>query len=72
MAVTVNAGVSVITVTTLAYIDHGSVVDAGGSIKVAASEALELQAISGNLSVSGSASIGAAAAVPVVTKTTQA
>lgn len=76
-AVTVNAGVSVLTITTQAYVDggplvsDGSILNAGGSIRVAASEITELQVISGNLSVSGSASIGAAAAVPVVTKTTQ-
>jgi hypothetical protein len=78
VAVAVNAGVSVITVTTQAYIGGGPAVadgadiDAGGSVGVSADDGLEMQVISGNLAVSGSVSVGAAAAVPVVTKKIQA
>ena len=41
-------------------------------MKVAASETMGLDVISGNVSISGSASVGAAAAIPIVTKTTEA
>ncbi|MHB1242601.1 MAG: beta strand repeat-containing protein, partial [Gaiellaceae bacterium] len=75
-AVSVNAGVSVLTITTRAFVASSTsvptTVDADGSVKVAASDATGLSVISGNISVSGTASIGAAAAVPVVTKTTEA
>ena len=64
--------------TTRAYVDGGpltsdaATVSADGSMRIAAGEQLDLDVIAGNLSVSGSASVGAAAAVPVVTKTTEA
>ena len=51
-AVTVNAGISIIGVTTRAYIDDGAAVDADGSVKVAASESMDLDVISGNVSIS--------------------
>jgi hypothetical protein len=74
----VNAGVSVLTLLTSASIaggpqvSHGAFVDADGSVRVAANDSTDLDVIVGNLSVSGSASVGAAAAVPVVNKTTEA
>src|SRR5207248_5882027 len=72
-AVTVNAGVSVFGITTKAYIADGASsldgaqVDAGGSVRVAADESLTLNVIAGNFSGGGSAAVGAAVAVPVVT-----
>ena len=77
-AVSVNAAVSVINVTTRAYIGggpaiaDGAVVDADGSVRIAALEQNDLSLIAGNLSISGSASVGAAVSVPIVTKTTEA
>ena len=44
----------------------------GGSVGVSANEALSLNIIGGNLSASGTAAVGAAAAVPVITKETHA
>ncbi|HEX8971092.1 hypothetical protein, partial [Oryzihumus sp.] len=70
--VTVNAGVSVFNISTKAWLGKSVNVDANGSGNVAAGEATDLSVIAGNLSVSGSASIGAAVAVPVVTKDTEA
>ncbi|HEY3486294.1 MAG TPA: hypothetical protein VGK49_12970, partial [Ilumatobacteraceae bacterium] len=78
VAIALNASVPVINVTTHAYVKDGtSAVDratvaAGGTVRVEADERLKLNAIGGNISASGSASIGIAAAVPVVTKNTQA
>ena len=75
-AVTVNAAVSLFNITTKAYINggatagSGAVVNAGGSVVVSAAEQLTLNVVAGNLSAAGSAAVGAAAAVPVVTKTT--
>ena len=43
-----------------------------GSVRVAADEALKLDIIAGNFAGGGSAGVGAAASVPVVTKTTTA
>src|SRR4029077_10377891 len=77
-AVNVNVGVSVINVTTDATIaggpasTDGAIVTTTGNVRVAANEALSENAIGGNLSASGSAAVGAAAAVPVVTKETHA
>ena len=77
-AVNVNVGVSVFTITTKAFIDggplatDGAVVNAGGSVGVSANERLSLDVIGGNISASGTAAVGAAAAVPVVTKETHA
>jgi hypothetical protein len=71
-AVTVNAGVSVLDLTTAAYIGNDAVVHATGSIRVAADQATDLSIVAGNLSVSGTASVGAAVAVPVVIKSTTA
>src|SRR5690606_33625094 len=87
VAVAVNAAVSVFTITTEASIGQEctagtatatacatsrSVVYAGGSVRVSADDALELDIIAGSLAVSGTASVGAAAAVPVISKTTRA
>ncbi|HEV8463176.1 MAG TPA: hypothetical protein VGQ38_20990, partial [Gaiellaceae bacterium] len=76
-AVNVNAAVSVIDVTTNAYIADGTLgthakLFAGGSVRVAADETLTLDAIAGNLSGGGTAAVGASVAVPVVTKNTHA
>ena len=77
-AVTVNAGVSVFTITTKAFVDggaspsDGAVVNVGDTARIAAGELLTLSVIAGNLSASGSAAVGAAGAVPIVSKTTTA
>ncbi len=77
-AVTINAGVARVAVTTKAFIADGTSpadgasVDAGGSVRVSADERLDLDVISGNLSGGGTAAVGAAAAVPVITKNTHA
>ena len=77
-AVTVNAAVSAYNVTTKAFIadgttpSNGAKVFADGSVRVAADEKLELNVIAGNISGGGSAAVGAAVAVPVVTKQTHA
>ncbi|MGH2998311.1 MAG: beta strand repeat-containing protein, partial [Gaiellaceae bacterium] len=79
-AVAVNATVSAYDITTDAYIGDGgltgtgqhAVVVADGTVRVAADEGLTLNIIAGNVSVGGSAGIGAAAAVPVLTKNTNA
>ncbi|MEX1357532.1 MAG: hypothetical protein WD981_02810, partial [Gaiellaceae bacterium] len=68
--VSVNAAVSVIDITTLAYIGADALVDADGSVRVQADEALKLDMIAGNFSGAGSAAVGAAASVPIVNKTT--
>ena len=70
-AVTVNAAVPVITVTTKAWIGASAVITAGGNVIVAASDDFTLFTIAGNISVAGTAAVGAGVAVPVVTKTTQ-
>jgi hypothetical protein len=68
--VAVNAAVSVIEITTRAYIGADAVVDADGTVRVAADEKLKLDIIAGNFAAGGSAGVGAAASVPIVTKTT--
>ena len=78
VAVNVNVGVPVYSVTTRAFIadgtspSDGAQVFAGGSVRVAADETLSLNSIAGNISASGTAAVGAAVAVPVVTKNTDA
>ncbi|MFL6035275.1 MAG: beta strand repeat-containing protein, partial [Gaiellaceae bacterium] len=75
-AVTVNAGVSVLDVTTKAYVadgtnsGNGAKIFADGSVRVAADESLTLNVIAGNISGGGTAAVGAAVSVPVVTKET--
>ena len=79
-AVVGSAGVYVLTITTRAFIGDdpdnptsgATTVQASGSILVAASEQTVLNILSGNFSGSGTASVGAAAGVPVITKTTEA
>ena len=71
-AVNVNAAVSVITITTEAYVGDGTRVDAGGSVRVSADETLGLNVVAGNIAAGGTAAVGAAVAVPVVTKDTHA
>ena len=78
VAVNVNVAVSVYNITTKAFIaggpllTDGATVNAGGSAGVSADEQLSLNMIGGNLSASGTAAVGAAASVPVVTKETHA
>ncbi len=86
-AVNVNVGVSDFNVTTKAFIGcsstdsnnlcgvgdtTGPTVIAGGTVRVSANENLSLNIIGGNLSAAGTAAVGAAAAVPVITKDTEA
>ena len=72
VAVGINAAVPVIDITTTAAVGDRTTVLAGGNVIVSADEQLTLMVVAGNLSVSGSASVGAGAAVPVVIKTTNA
>ena len=77
-SVNVNVGVSVINVTTRAFIEGAASfagaahVNAGGSVRVAADEKFKIDIVGGNISGGGSAAVGAAAAVPIVTKETHA
>ena len=77
-AVNVNAAVSVLSITTQAFVEHGlsssdgAVLTADGNVRIAANEKLDLDLIAGNVSGSGTAAVGAAASVPVITKTTTA
>ncbi len=77
-AIAINAGVPVLNITTKAFVADGASAGGGatiyapGNMNVAADEQTNLQVISGNLTFSGTASIGAAAAVPIITKTTEA
>ncbi len=48
-----------------------SIINAGGSVVLAAEEALGIHLITGTLGVSGTASVGAAAGVPIISKTTR-
>src|SRR5215467_290025 len=50
----------------------GGTINAAGSARVAADEQLKLDVVAGNLSGAGTAAVGAAGSVPVVTKTTTA
>ena len=87
VAVTVNAGVSVYTITTKAYVGgictaavlsyanclgYKATINAGGSARVAANEQTTLNVIAGNIAASGGVAVGAAGAVPVLSKTTTA
>ncbi len=80
VAIAGSAGVYVLGITTRAFIGDdpdnptsgATTVQASGNILVAASEQTVLNILSGNFSGSGTASVGAAAGVPVITKTTEA
>ena len=77
-AVNINAAVAAVNVTTKAFIADGtSAVDAAGvavdgSVRIAATETLDLNVIGGNISGGGTAAVGASVAVPVTTKETHA
>ena len=77
-SVNVQAAVPVINVTTMAFVADGSsgpdgaVVSTGGSVGVTADERLDMNVIAGNISGGGTAAVGAAVSVPVVTKETHA
>jgi len=51
---------------------NGATVNADGSVRVSADESLKLDVIAGNLSGGGTAAVGAAVAVPIITKETHA
>src|SRR5439155_736002 len=70
--VSVNAGVSVYTITTTALIGDSATVTADGSVRVQADEKLTMNIVAGTVSAGGSAGVGVAAVVPVLTKTTSA
>jgi hypothetical protein len=86
VAVAGSAGIYVLSITTRAFIGPdndttnafgdpttGSTsVHASGSILVAAAETTTLNLLSGGAAVSGDASVGASAGVPIITKTTEA
>ncbi|MCY2932454.1 MAG: hypothetical protein NTV86_23755 [Planctomycetota bacterium] len=77
-----TVGVYVVTNHTTAYIGHDpddtghaavdTNVTADGNVIVAADDQTDLNVISGNVTASGTASVGAAVGVPIVTKTTKA
>src|SRR6185503_573591 len=62
----------VYTVNTNASIGNNTTANADGSVRVAADEKLKLDVIAGNLSGGGTAAVGAAVAVPIITKDTHA
>jgi hypothetical protein len=75
------AGVYVMNLTTIASIGsertetltpEGATVQAGDSVVVSAEDSTELDLIGGTITAGGSASLGAAAVVPVINKTTEA
>ena len=87
VGVAVNAAVSVITITTRATIGEEcaagdrhhdgcaasrATVFAGGSARISANDDFEIDIIAGSVAVGGTAGVGAAAAVPVITKRTVA
>ncbi|HET7128249.1 MAG TPA: hypothetical protein VFJ93_04150, partial [Gaiellaceae bacterium] len=75
-SVNVQAAVPVISITTKAYVadgtslSNGASITAGGSVGVIADETMTLNVIAGNISGGGSAAVGAAVSVPVVSKDT--
>ncbi len=71
-AVSVNAAIPVVNVTTTASLGDYSDVRADGNVIVSADESMTLYAVAGNISVAGTAAVGAGIAVPVVTKNTSA
>ncbi len=77
-SVNVQAAVPVISITTKAYVADGSSssegasITAGGSVGVMADESMTLNVVAGNISGGGTAAVGAAVSVPVVTKETHA
>ena len=77
-AVNVNAAVSALNITTKAFLADAAsagtavVVNVDGSVRVAADENLTLNVIGGNISIGGTAGVGASVAVPVTTKDTHA
>ena len=77
-SVNVQAAVPVISVTTKACVADGSgapngeIISAGGSGGGTADEVMTLNVIAGNISGGGSAAVGAAVSVPVVSKETHA
>src|SRR5260370_1908074 len=68
-AVSVNLSVPLFSVTTLAFVAGGAYLDAGGSVKVAAEESLELDAIGRNVFAARPAAGAAPRARSVVTHT---
>ncbi len=70
--VSVNVGVSAISVRTDATIGTHSTAIAAGSVGVTANEALQDDVVTGDIAVGGAAGVGVAAAVPVITKNTDA
>lgn len=71
-------GVSVLTLTTNAYVEDGASaadavsINAGGSVAVSAGDETEIDIFAGNVAGGGTVGVGIAAAVPVVTKTVDA
>jgi hypothetical protein len=80
-AVAGNAGVYVLNVTTRAFIgldprnssavSGPTMVTAGGTVQLASSEVTQLSTLAGNFSVGGDGAVGAAVAVPIISKTTE-
>jgi len=77
-AIAGSFGVSVLTLTTQAYIEDGTSaedrasIEAGGSMAVSAGDETEIDIFAGNIAGGGTVGVGIAAAVPIVTKTVDA
>ncbi|MFN5854601.1 MAG: hypothetical protein ACK456_01665, partial [Pseudanabaenaceae cyanobacterium] len=71
-AASINAGVSVLNITTRAGIGSGTTAIAQNNVNISAREETDIDMTVGNVTVSGTGSIGAAVNVPVVIKTTEA
>jgi len=72
VAVTVTAGVTVLDLTTLAYIGSGANVSSDGNVLVSAEDDTTINQVSGNLAGGGNGAVGIAAGVGVLTKDTEA
>ncbi len=72
VAVGLTAGVSVLNLTTNAYIDSGATVIAKNNVLVSAEDQTTSTLVSGNLEGSGSVAVGVGAGISVLTKNTNA
>ena len=63
-----NAAVSVVNITTKATVGGSDQLTAGNNVLVTAQDQDTINSIAGNIAAAGTAAVGAAVAVPVVTK----